>query len=60
MKMDREMLYNNTRQVLAAINDGEFLQVYEYLDGIIDAHGNIEATPFEIATTLVESDKPKK
>ena len=60
MKLDREMLYNNTRQVLAAINDGEFPQVYEYLDGITDAQGNIEATPFEIATTLLECDKPKK
>lgn len=60
MRIDHDNLYAETRKALASINDGEFPEAYEYLDGTLDDAGGIAATPFEIATALVGCDKPKK
>lgn len=57
---NKETLYNETRRVLSIINDGEFPECFEYLDGIIGIDGFISAGPFEIASALVKCDKPKK
>ena len=59
MKINPENLYDKTTEVLAAINDGEYPQVYEYLDSLLEDDGIIDTTPFDIATVLVKCDKPK-
>ena len=59
MKLNREELCHETRNVLDKINDGEFPEVYEYLDGILIDEDVITASPYEIAATLGKCDNPK-
>ena len=60
MKIIRETLFDTAKEVLAQINDGEFPEVYEYLDGILDDEDFIAISPCDIANSLGKCDKPKK
>ena len=58
MELNLETLYNETRKVLIAINDGEYPEVYEYLDGIL-GDDVITDAPCEIVNMLDKCDVPK-
>ena len=60
MNITRDTLYDTTKAILAQINDGEYPEAYEYLDGIWDEDFFSTTTPFEIANSLTRCDKPKK
>ena len=60
MKIMRETLFDTAKEVLAQINDGEFPEVYEYLDGILDDEDFVAILPCDIANSLCKCDKPKK
>ena len=59
MKLNREELCHEARNVLEKINDGEFPEVYEYLDGILIDEDVVTASPYEIAAALGRCDNPK-
>ena len=59
MKLDHEALYHEVRKVLDLINDGEFPEVYEYLDGILIIDDVVTESPYEIADALGKCDNPK-
>ena len=56
----QETLFEATRQVLAQINDGEFPETYEYLDGVLDEGDPASVPPAAIAGVLVKCDRPKR
>ena len=60
MKISQETLYETTKAILAQVNDGEYPEVYEYLDSIWDEDLFPTTPPFEIANRLTNCDKPKK
>ena len=60
MKITLETLFTTTKEVLARINDGEYPEVYEYLDDLLDEDTISAIAPYEIARILVNCDKPKQ
>lgn len=51
------------KKVLSQINDGEYPQAFEYLDGLLEdlqCSESTDITPYNIASVLVNCDKPKK
>ena len=60
MIITRDTLFRTAKDVLAKINDGEYPEVYEYLDGILYDEGFFTETPYEIASSIIKCDKPKR
>lgn len=58
--ISNEDFWNETRGVVARINDGEFPEAYEYLDGFDCEEALLDEGRFRIASMLTECDRPKR
>ena len=57
--MNRDTMFEETKRVLALIDPSAFPESCDYLESILDEEELFEDDPRAIATTLMDSDKPR-
>lgn len=56
--MDNYELYNELQELITILDSDSFPELHEYLASLMDEETGVEEDPYEIATGILECDKP--